>query len=96
MVPATVRAGSVVDVWVTPDAARAPRAARSTLVLDDVTVVAAPAPGTCKARHKPGPHRVLDIYQHDRNRHCCSHRRNAPGGGICNDDIWLQRDEFGS
>jgi hypothetical protein len=49
MVPATVRAGSVVDVWVTPDATRAPRGARSTLVLDDVTVVAAPAPGTSLA-----------------------------------------------
>jgi hypothetical protein len=51
-VPATVHAGSVVDVWVTPTnvaagaGAAAPRAARSTLVLDDVPVVAAPRVGT--------------------------------------------------
>ncbi len=48
-VPASVRAGSVVDVWVTADPARSARAAgaaRSTLVLEDVTVVAAPATRT--------------------------------------------------
>jgi hypothetical protein len=44
-VPATVGQGSVVDVWVTPDAAldRRPGAVR---VLDDVVVVAAPRAGS--------------------------------------------------
>lgn len=44
-VPATVRVGSVVDVWVTPERAisEAPaRTARSELVFDDVPVVAVP------------------------------------------------------
>lgn len=39
-VPASVRAGSVVDVWVLP--ASADQRANARLVLDDVTVVAAP------------------------------------------------------
>jgi hypothetical protein len=43
-VPATVRAGSRVDVWVTPDRPTRARE-RSVLVLDDVRVVAAPAAG---------------------------------------------------
>ena len=48
-VPATVRVGSVVDVWVAPDdapgAGPSSRAGgRATLVFDDVTVVAAPRP----------------------------------------------------
>lgn len=42
-VPATVRQGSVVDVWVTPQTtATADKLADATLVLDDVVVVAAP------------------------------------------------------
>ena len=42
-VPATVRQGSVVDVWVTPQSATAAdRLADARLVLDDVVVVAAP------------------------------------------------------
>jgi hypothetical protein len=45
-VPATVRAGAVVDVWVTPDAAGQPVATLSELVFDDVTVVSAPRSGT--------------------------------------------------
>jgi len=50
-VPSTVDVGSVVDVWVTPDAApraagEAVTAARSTLVLDDVVVVALPRAGS--------------------------------------------------
>ena len=45
-VPATVRAGSVVDVWVTPDAAVGADRAESVLVFDDVVVVAAPRSGT--------------------------------------------------
>jgi hypothetical protein len=51
-VPSTVRVGSTVDVWVTPQTAAAdadaktPRAGRSTLVFDDVAVVAAPRTGT--------------------------------------------------
>lgn len=44
-VPATVGAGSVVDVWVTPDTAGAD-GAESILVFDDVVVVAAPQPGS--------------------------------------------------
>jgi len=49
-VPATVRAGSVVDVWVTPDAATVAadrRAAEvSVRVFDDVAVVSTPRSGT--------------------------------------------------
>ncbi len=47
-VPATVRVGSSVDVWVTPDAVKdaRPGSGRSTLVFDDVAVVAAPSSGT--------------------------------------------------
>jgi hypothetical protein len=50
-VPATVAAGSVVDVWVTPDrdaadSARRQRPGRSTLVFDHVTVVYAPRSGS--------------------------------------------------
>jgi hypothetical protein len=50
-VPSTMRAGTVVDVWVTPDDARAgtatsPGTARATLVFDDVPVVAVPRSGT--------------------------------------------------
>jgi hypothetical protein len=49
-VPATLRVGSVVDVYVTPDAAVSGSGAdanpRSTLVFDDVTVLAAPRTGT--------------------------------------------------
>jgi len=49
-VPSSVRVGSTVDVWVTRRrdgaAAAAGRPARSTLVLDDVAVVAAPDVGT--------------------------------------------------
>ncbi len=42
-VPATVRQGSVVDVWVTPQTATtSDKLADATLVLDDVVVVAAP------------------------------------------------------
>ena len=46
-VPATVRVGSVVDVWVTPspDVAADEAAAESTLVFADVSVVAAPRGG---------------------------------------------------
>ena len=44
-VPATVREGSVVDVWVTPQTATtADRLADADLVLDDVVVVKAPTP----------------------------------------------------
>jgi hypothetical protein len=54
VVPGTVRVGSVVDVWVTPDPASTDRAggpagsnvARSVLVLDDVPVVSAPTTTT--------------------------------------------------
>ncbi len=53
-VPSTVRVGTVVDVWVTPDgavsdadaSAEGPRAPRSTLVFDDVAVVSVPRAGT--------------------------------------------------
>lgn len=51
-VPATLRVGTVVDVWVTPDGAvsdthpAGPRAPRSTLVFDDVAVVSAVRSGT--------------------------------------------------
>lgn len=49
-VPATVRVGSVVDVWVTPDRATVPAGeatpGRATLVFDDVSVVAAPRTAT--------------------------------------------------
>jgi hypothetical protein len=49
-VPATVRVGSTVDVWVTPKPAAADPAAsapsRSSLVFDDVPVVSAPRTGT--------------------------------------------------
>jgi hypothetical protein len=49
-VPSTVRVGSVVDVWVTPDAAaagaRAAQAARAALVFDDVAVVSVPRTGS--------------------------------------------------
>ena len=45
-VPATVRAGSVVDVWVTPDATGDAERAESVLVFDDVVVVAAPRSDT--------------------------------------------------
>jgi hypothetical protein len=47
-VPATVRAGSVVDVWVTPDPGAGARQSgrRSTLAFDDVAVVSAPRAGT--------------------------------------------------
>ncbi len=47
-VPATVRVGSTVDVWVTPDRAAQSsggRGRRATLVLDDVRVVSAPRAG---------------------------------------------------
>jgi hypothetical protein len=47
LVPATVREGSVVDVWVTPD--EQVDRPRSTLVLHDVRVVAVPAPGSSLA-----------------------------------------------
>jgi len=43
--PSTVRAGSVVDVWVTPEAAPG-RAADSLLVFDDVLVIAVPGTGS--------------------------------------------------
>ncbi|MEP7089697.1 MAG: hypothetical protein ABI776_06255 [Nocardioidaceae bacterium] len=43
-VPSTVRVGSLVDVWVTPD--RAEATARSTLVFDDVAVVSVPRTGS--------------------------------------------------
>jgi hypothetical protein len=44
-VPATVREGSVIDVWVTPQSATtADRLADADLVLDDVVVVKAPTP----------------------------------------------------
>lgn len=42
-VPSTLRVGTVVDVWVTPDGPGAPR---STLVFDDVAVVSVPRPST--------------------------------------------------
>jgi hypothetical protein len=52
-VPGTVRVGSLVDVWVTPEAVAdadvdpdSPKAPTSTLVFDDVAVVSAPASGT--------------------------------------------------
>lgn len=47
-VPATVRVGSVVDVWVSPDPGTDSTDARTraTLVFDDVTVVSAPRAGT--------------------------------------------------
>lgn len=49
-VPATVRVGSVVDVWVAPDRATVPGSGttpgRAVLVFDDVTVVAAPRAAT--------------------------------------------------
>ena len=51
-VPTTLRVGTVVDVWVTPDAAGADAsgatgsASRSVLVLDDVPVLSAPRTGT--------------------------------------------------
>jgi hypothetical protein len=45
-VPATVRAGSVVDVWATSEAAATGKAPRSVLVFDDVVVVAAPRSGS--------------------------------------------------
>jgi hypothetical protein len=50
-VPSTLRVGSVVDVYVTPDAAVSGSgdpgtSARSSLVFDDVTVLAAPRTGT--------------------------------------------------
>ncbi len=41
-VPQTVQAGSVVDVWVTPDPATSPRSAVSVRVFESVRVVAAP------------------------------------------------------
>lgn len=45
-VPATVREGSVIDVWVTPQTATtADKLADADLVLDDVVVVKAPPPG---------------------------------------------------
>ncbi len=44
-VPATVREGSVIDVWVTPQTATtADKLADADLVLDDVVVVKAPSP----------------------------------------------------
>lgn len=49
LVPATVRVGSVVDVWVTPDDTVQSGRPHSTRVLDDVTVVAAPAAGSSLA-----------------------------------------------
>jgi hypothetical protein len=47
-VPSNIGTGSVVDVWVTPDepASVRPRAPRSTLVFDDVSVVSAPRAAT--------------------------------------------------
>jgi len=45
-VPSTVRPGSVVDVWATPDAAPGQRDVESVLVFDDVVVVATPRTGT--------------------------------------------------
>ena len=52
-VPSTVGVGDVVDVWVTPDtnvrdtgSSSGPAQPRSTLLFDDVTVVAAPRSGT--------------------------------------------------
>ncbi len=45
-VPATVRSGSVVDVWVTPDASSVTRRTESIIVFDDVTVVSAPQTGS--------------------------------------------------
>jgi hypothetical protein len=49
-VPATLRVGSVVDVWVAPDsgapAGDGPKPARAALVFDDVRVVAAPRGAT--------------------------------------------------
>lgn len=44
--PATVRAGSVVDVWVLPEAARSDPRPRAELVLEDVPVVRIGAAGT--------------------------------------------------
>ena len=43
--PASVRRGAVVDVWVTPKVAGAGEEARARLALDDVVVVAVPARG---------------------------------------------------
>lgn len=45
-VPTTVRAGSVVDVWVTPHEVDDAERTTSVLVFDDVVVVAAPRSGT--------------------------------------------------
>ncbi len=45
-VPATVGTGSVVDVWVTPDAGAGDAEVESVLVFDDVVVVAAPRTGS--------------------------------------------------
>lgn len=44
-VPATVRTGSVVDVWVTPEGQGDAESVESALVFDDVVVVAAPRTG---------------------------------------------------
>ena len=44
--PSTVRAGSVVDVWVTPEATSGSAAADSLLVFDDVLVIAVPGSGS--------------------------------------------------
>ncbi len=48
-VPQTVRAGSVVDVWVTPEASADGRTSDSQLVFAGVVVVAAPASGSTLA-----------------------------------------------
>ena len=48
-VPRNVSTGSVVDVWVVPDAAGGNRAEESVLVFDDVVVVAAPPSGSTLA-----------------------------------------------
>ena len=61
-VPSTVRVGSTVDVWVTPDGAahaEPARPAASTLVFDDVAVVSAPRTGTSLGpdRDPPGHRR---------------------------------------
>lgn len=45
-VPATVRPGSVVDIWVTPDAVPGQKDVESVLVFDDVVVVATPRTGS--------------------------------------------------
>ena len=45
-VPVTVGAGTVVDVWVTPDAVPGEGAGEAVLVFDDVVVVAAPRTGS--------------------------------------------------